>query len=92
MPSQPDHGLAPLGEGEAMRTYRTQLSPPIAVGSELVVSIEVYYDPHLRLWTALADNEVGFQVGPAVYAFDRVGAIAECIADTHLLAADRRTR
>lgn len=53
------------------------------------MSIEVYYDPYLRLWTAIADDETGYQVGIAIYATSREDALADCIIDTKALAQSR---
>jgi hypothetical protein len=38
----------------------------------VVVAIEVYYDPHLKLWTGYAVDENGYQVGPALYDMERL--------------------
>ncbi len=65
-----------------MKVHTTNIEPinvfDSFLGDENVaVSIETYYDAHLRLWTAVAQDAAGYQVLTAIYGFSQAEALNE---------------
>ena len=66
-----------------MRIKIKDLDEPITGKS---VKIEMFYDPHLRLWTLYPVDENGYQTGNAEYAYGKKDALftKQCMEDEYL--------
>lgn len=62
-------------------------------GDQLIVAIETWYDPSLRLWTSLLVDEKGYQVIPASYGTSKAESIEDAKGELRIYTeANRQCR